>query len=507
MAGIFFNSSSFLLVSLKSSIPSALAATPACVKKLEKNLAENGITCHVFDGTVPNPTSNNVEEALTIYNNNGCQAIIAFGGGSSMDCAKVVGARAVCPNKPLNKMAGLIKICRRIPLLIAVPTTAGTGSETTVASVIVDSDTHHKYVINDFCLIPKYAVLDPEITVGLPKQLTATTGMDALTHAVEVYVGKSMTKESRAAAEEAVKLIFENLEKAYENGKDLDARRNMLRASYLAGTAFTKSYVGYVHAVAHTLGGKYGVAHGLANAVLLPHVLRAYGDSAVVALGKLAKVVGIADEGISEAAAAEMFISHIESMNQRMQIPTKLDCVRRDDIPYMATLADHEANPLYPVPTLWDATELEALYILVYDEKNDKNSIEDKVKKQHDFFLTGQTLPLKARLYALNRLDKAIRKHENEIYDALKSDLGKSETESFMCEVGLVQAEINWMKKNLRNLMKPLRTKTPLSQMVASSTVTPRPYGTVFRTALQASSSVRSKCGSERSDPDRSRER
>jgi alcohol dehydrogenase class IV len=187
--------------------------------------------------------------------------------------------------------------------------------------------------------------------------------MDALTHAVEVYVGKSMTKESKAAAEEAVKLIFENLEKAYDNGKDLEARRNMLRASYLAGTAFTKSYVGYVHAVAHTLGGKYGIAHGLANAVLLPHVLRAYGSNATKALGKLAKVVGLASEGMAEEIAAEMFISHIEAMNERMQIPTKLDCIRKEDIPAMATLADKEANPLYPVPTLWDAEELENLYI------------------------------------------------------------------------------------------------------------------------------------------------
>ncbi len=333
--------------------------------RLEKHLEENDIACTIYDDTVPNPTSDNVEEALELYRSNDCQAIIAFGGGSAMDCAKVVGARAVCPNKPLNKMAGLIKICRKIPLLIAVPTTAGTGSETTVASVIVDSETHHKYVINDFCLIPRYAVLDPEITTGLPKHLTATTGMDALTHAVEVYIGRSMTKASKAAAEEAVKLIFENLEQAYENGSNLEARRNMLHASYLAGTAFTKSYVGYVHAVAHTLGGKYGIAHGLANAVLLPIVLRAYGDSVTEALGNLAKVIGLAGEDVTIATAAEMFISHIEGMNERMQIPKKLDCINKEDIPAMAALADKEANPLYPVPTLWNATELEAIYHLV----------------------------------------------------------------------------------------------------------------------------------------------
>ena len=347
---------------------------------LEEHLEENGIQCHVYDKTVPNPTSENVEEALALYKSGDCQALIAFGGGSSMDCAKVVGARVVCPGKPLNKMAGLIKICRRLPLLIAVPTTAGTGSETTVASVIVDSETHHKYVINDFCLIPRYAVLDPGITTGLPGHLTATTGMDALTHAVEVYVGRSKTKATKAASTEAVKLIFENLETAYANGKNLDARRNMLRASYLAGTAFTKSYVGYVHAVAHSLGGKYGVAHGLANAVLLPHVLRAYGESVTESLAELAMAVELVSEETPAPKAAEAIISHIEGMNERMNIPTKLDCIKMEDIPDMAALADKEANPLYPVPTLWDATELEAIYRLVSQAPAEEESTEEESK-------------------------------------------------------------------------------------------------------------------------------
>ena len=329
---------------------------------LEARLKENGIECTVYNETLPNPTSDNVEAARKLYVESGCQAIIAFGGGSPMDCAKAVGARLARPKKPLAKMAGLIKIRRRLPLLIALPTTAGTGSETTVASVIVDAVTHHKYVINDFCLIPRYAVLNPEVTAKLPKHLTATTGMDALTHAVEVYVGRSMTKGTKKAAEAAVKLIFENLEKAYANGEDLEARKNMLHASYLAGTAFTKSYVGYVHAVAHTLGGQYGVAHGLANAVLLPHVLRAYGNTAHKPLANLAKAVGLVDESTSISDAAEALIGHIEAMNQRMGIPATLDCVKKEDIPKMARLADKEGNPLYPVPVLWDAKELEKLY-------------------------------------------------------------------------------------------------------------------------------------------------
>ena len=332
---------------------------------VENLLEENNIKCTVYDGTLPNPTSNNVEEARGLYLENNCNAIIAFGGGSAMDCAKALGARIVRPKLSLNKMSGLIKICKKLPLLIAVPTTAGTGSETTVAAVIVDSKTHHKYVINDFCLIPQYAVLSPEVTVSLPKHITATTGMDALTHAIEAYIGKSRTKKTKLAAEEAVKLIFENLENAYNDGSNLVVRKNMLYASYLAGTAFTKSYVGYVHAVAHTLGGKYGVAHGLANAVLLPHVLRAYGKHAIKPLANLARVLGLVSNDKTDSEAATILISHIEKMNERMQIPTKFDCIIEEDIHGMAILADKEANPLYPVPVLWNAKELEKLYNMV----------------------------------------------------------------------------------------------------------------------------------------------
>lgn len=337
---------------------------------LEALLKENGIHCTVFDETLPNPTSDNVEDARALYVINKCQAIIAFGGGSPMDCAKGVGARIVKPKTLLWEMQGLIKIRKQLPLLIAIPTTAGTGSETTVAAVIVDSHSQTKYVINDFCLIPQYAVLEPEVTVGLPKHLTSTTGLDALTHAVEAYIGGSRTKDTKIASEKAVKLIFDNLERAYENGADMEARKNMLHASYLAGTAFTKSYVGYVHAVAHSLGGKYGVPHGLANAVLLPHVLRAYKKGAHKPLAELARAVGLVDNSVTREEAAEKFISHIEGMNKRMNIPATLDCIKKEDVPEMARHANKEANPLYPVPVLWNAKELEKIYLAVFNQDN-----------------------------------------------------------------------------------------------------------------------------------------
>ena len=332
---------------------------------LEAVLSENKIACAVYNKTCANPTSDNVEEAFVLYRQENCEGIIAFGGGSPMDLAKALGAKVARPQKSVRDMRGLLKIRKAIPLLIAIPTTAGTGSEVTIAAVITDSETHHKYAISDFCLIPKYAVMSPEVTVGLNPHLTATTGMDALTHAIEAYIGRARTKKTKAASEEAVKLIFKNLELAYTDGENLEARKNMLHASYLAGCAFTVSYVGYVHAVAHTLGGKYGIAHGLANAVLLPKILREYGKNAEKRLSELSRAVGLVDANTPDDIAAEAIISHIEDMNSRMQIPQKLDCVIENDIAEMSKLADKEANPLYPVPTLWNAKELEKIYKLI----------------------------------------------------------------------------------------------------------------------------------------------
>ncbi|MCD8005466.1 MAG: iron-containing alcohol dehydrogenase [Oscillospiraceae bacterium] len=321
----------------------------------------------LYDGTVANPTTANVAEALKLYKTEKCDCIIGFGGGSSMDCAKAVGARYARPKKSLNQMKGILKVRKKIPLLIAVPTTAGTGSETTLAAVIVDSETRHKYAINDFPLIPKYAVLDPETTLSLPKSITASTGMDALTHAVEAYIGRSTTKQTRQEALKAVKLIFENLDTAYSDGSNIEARRNMLTASYYAGCAFTKSYVGYVHAVAHSLGGEYNVPHGLANAILLPHVLEAYGHTIDKKLHRLAIAANLATTETPDEEAAKAFIQAIKDMKVRYNIGDKIPEIRKEDIPKLAKYADKEGNPLYPVPVLMDAGELEAFYYEVME--------------------------------------------------------------------------------------------------------------------------------------------
>lgn len=329
---------------------------------LETLLSDGGIACTVFSDTVANPTVTNVEAAREIYLSHNCQALIAFGGGSSMDCAKAVGARIVRPRKSLSQMEGLLHIMHRLPMLIAIPTTAGTGSETTLAAVITDEKTRRKYPINDFSLIPSYAVLEPEVTLGLPPMLTATTGMDALTHAVEAYIGRSTTKETRHAATLAVQLIFDNLQAACEDGHNRTARANMLKASYLAGTAFTKSYVGYVHAIAHSLGGRYNTPHGLANSVLLPVVLKAYGAAVYPKLARLARSARITPAGSSDEAAAKQFIERIRQMNASMHIPSTLPDICEEDIPQLAACADHEANPLYPVPVLWDCRQLAKIY-------------------------------------------------------------------------------------------------------------------------------------------------
>ena len=232
-------------------------------KELERALAMAKIRCGIYDRVTANPTIQQVEEARRVYLHCKAEAIIAFGGRSAIDCAKVTGARITCPKKQVHRMKGLLRIHRALPLLIAVPTTAGTGSETTLAAVITDSGRKHKYPINDFCLIPRYAVLDYRVTLGLPPKITATTGMDALTHAIEAYIGRSTTAETRWMTEHATGLIYRNLERAYRNGQDAEARENLLQAAYWAGIAFSRSYVGYVHAVAHSLGGRIRCASRL----------------------------------------------------------------------------------------------------------------------------------------------------------------------------------------------------------------------------------------------------
>ncbi|MBQ3151589.1 MAG: iron-containing alcohol dehydrogenase [Clostridia bacterium] len=329
-------------------------------------LNENDVAYTVYDGTQPNPTIDNIEEACKLYKDNGCKAIIAFGGGSPMDCAKIAGARVVCPNKSVQKMRGTLKVLKKLPTLYAVPTTAGTGSETTLAAVVTDPKTHEKYAIQDPVIRPKYAVLDAQLTVGLPPHITSTTGMDALTHAVEAYIGNSNTKDTELAAKKATRMIFDNIEKVYMDGKDIRARENMLEASYLAGVAFTRAYVGYVHAIAHNFGGMYGTPHGLANAVILPYVLEWFGESAHKRLAELADVAGIVTSEKTDADKANLFIAKVKEMNRKLNIPEHLEA-KAEDIETIAERALKEGNPQYPVPKIINKQECIALIKKIAD--------------------------------------------------------------------------------------------------------------------------------------------
>lgn len=330
------------------------------VKPMLDGFDANGIRYSLQTYDTTDPTSDDVEQGYQTYQKNGCKAIVALGGGSRIDCAKGIAAKAVHPRKTVAQLQGLLKVHWPIPPFVAIPTTAGAGSETTVAAVITDSATHRKAAINDPFLIPRYAVLDPELTVGLPPYTTATTGMDALAHAVEAYTNHTYnTKLENKLAKEAVKLIHDNILTAFEDGSNLEARQNMQRGAFYAGRAFTRGCVGYVHAVGHTLGGLYHVPHGLAMAVLLPHVMREFGASAHKRLAELADVCGIGGE--NQAEKANNFIRWVEQTNARMGLPEKFDMIKDEDIEQMITWARKEANPLYPVPVVWSREDFRRL--------------------------------------------------------------------------------------------------------------------------------------------------
>lgn len=314
----------------------------------------------VYNDIGANPTSDMVEAGVTLYCEKGCEAIIAFGGGSPMDCAKAIGARIARPGKSVAQLQGLLKVLKKIPPFYAIPTTAGSGSETTVAAVITDSRTHRKAAIMDPHLIPLYTVLDPELTVGLPPFTTACTGMDALSHAVEAYTNHTYnTALENDLARQAVKLIYDNVLAAYHDGENLTARQNMQKAAFFAGRAFTRGCVGYVHAVGHTVSGLHNIAHGFAMAVLLPKVMRQFGAPAHQRLAQLADLCGI--PGNTAAEKANAFINWIENANREMGIPDTLDMIEEKDIPQMVKWAMKEGNPLYPTPVTWEESDFRKL--------------------------------------------------------------------------------------------------------------------------------------------------
>ncbi|NGN98819.1 iron-containing alcohol dehydrogenase [Grimontia sp. S25] len=319
------------------------------VDQIETYLHRHGVDFARFDKVTPDPTYPQAEEGLVVYKRENCKGILAVGGGSPIDCAKVIAAR-VTNNKAIKKLAGLLKVWRTPAPLFVIPTTAGTGSEVTVAAVISDPASHQKTPLMDPKLVPLMAALDPNLMTGLPPHITAATGMDALTHAVEAYLSLNATTETDAYATAALKLIHANLIAAYKDGHSLKVRFNMAMASYYAGLAFTKASLGYTHAIAHHLGAKYGTPHGAANALALPHVLEASVPSAKVRIANMAKMVDVGDESWDDQTNASAFVNYVVSLQESMNMPRTLPEIQPEDITQIAKNAIREANWNYPVP-------------------------------------------------------------------------------------------------------------------------------------------------------------
>ncbi|WP_419148255.1 iron-containing alcohol dehydrogenase [Pseudoalteromonas 'SMAR'] len=330
-------------------------------KVVDEALQHGNLNAVYFNQVLPNPTIDNVESGLSVYQQHHCRAIIALGGGSVMDCAKLIGARVVKPNKSVKQLKGLFKVIKRLPANIAIPTTAGTGSETTVAAVVNDPDVAEKYAATDFCLVPHHAVLLPELTLSMPAQIKATTAIDALTHAIEALLSINCLSFSRARALSACQAIFTYLPKAMTDSQDEHAAEELLLASHYAGQAFTRTSVGYVHAISHQLSAQYGTPHGLANAVLLLPVLHWYGDAIHPTLAAIADHCHIGSTNAPQRQRAEALLAHIDTLLTELKIVRTLPEIQPQDVTLLAQHALNEAHPDYPVPKFMNLSQCQTI--------------------------------------------------------------------------------------------------------------------------------------------------
>ncbi|ROS00124.1 alcohol dehydrogenase class IV [Sinobacterium caligoides] len=349
-------------------ITDAMLVQLGLVKQLTDSLDAAGIDYAVFDEVTPDPTLDLIERGLHVYQQESCGAIIALGGGSPMDCAKAIGACHVKKKKSAKKLCGTLRIRKALPPFIAIPTTAGTGSECTLAAVVTDPKIKQKFAMVDPVLVPDAAILDPALMRGLPAKITAETGIDALTHAVESYIGKHATEVTKAYGYDAVKRIFANLPRAYSHGDDMEARSEMAIASYNAGAAFTRASLGYVHAIAHQLGGYYHITHGLANAVILPHILEFSFEASLGRYAELAVAANLADENDTQVAAAHKFIAGVKALNASLNIQQTFPELKEEDIPLLAKRAIKEAFGNYPVPKNMSKSQCEQILKKLLDK-------------------------------------------------------------------------------------------------------------------------------------------
>lgn len=318
------------------------------VQRVLESLDAQNIAYHMYSDIEPDPDFDAVRIGVKQYHQGQCDSLILIGGGSVMDCGKAIAA-SVATKKDIAKLVGLLRVLRFVPPMIAIPTTAGTGSECTIAAVVTDSQQNVKQVVGDPFLVPKCAVLDPTLMTGLPPHITAHTGIDALTHAVESYLSGYAGRFSRDQSVRATEAIFAKLPIAYSNGQDLDAREAMALASYQAGMAFTRTYVGYVHAIAHQLGGIYHVPHGLANAIVMPKVLSYCRPDIDGKLAELARASKVSDSP-DDTQAADSFMEKLHGLLDTLEIPKTVAELKSTDIEEIAQRAVDEAFGQYPVP-------------------------------------------------------------------------------------------------------------------------------------------------------------
>ena len=322
-----------------------------------ERLDKSRIAYSIFHDVKPDPEISDVEKLKEYYIKEGCQGLIAIGGGSVIDCSKAALACVQTSHLDVKTVLETGRVSKILPLFIAVPTTAGTGSEVTAGAVITDPIRKRKYALSHLFLIPKYAVLDASLLTTLPAKMTAYTGMDALTHAIEAYINHFNNRKTKKYASEAIQSIFQYLIPSFLDGTNIQYRLELLEASYKAGVAITNNYIGYVHTIAHGIGGMYHLQHGMINAIILPIVLEEYGDTITKKLAQIADVIGI--DGQTDQQKAEHFIKKLKELNQVLGIPTSIPEIQEADIHYLATGAEKEGNPTYPTPVTWDVRKFE----------------------------------------------------------------------------------------------------------------------------------------------------
>ncbi|ADL53858.1 iron-containing alcohol dehydrogenase [Clostridium cellulovorans] len=331
------------------------------IDKLIESLDKEGIKYVIYDGVTPNPTFKSSQEAVDLGKKNNVDMVIVIGGGSPLDCSKLTAA-ALTNDKPIRKLAGMMKVGRKPLPIIAIPTTAGTGSEVTAAAVISDENTHVKHMMVSQKIVPELAVLDPETMVSLPKHVTAETTFDALDHAIEAYISTHKNEEAKKLAEEAIVLINDNLKKVYDNGDDLEGREALAIASYKAGASFNKCSLGYAHGFGHRFTELYDHSHGATLAMILPNLLDFNRKVSEYELATLAVLCGLGTKQEEPSILADKFIKRIYQLRDDVNLPTRCEGLKKADYDKIITTAFKESHRSYPVPRYM--TKLDAIEFL-----------------------------------------------------------------------------------------------------------------------------------------------